>query len=442
MVRLTGSLIGSHIVFLPLQGDAFVLVQGGSNANLIVSAGGFHPDYPRPAGTPALRRIAFDLSPLPVPRMRAEMYFALTANSVQFGAGVYMSAKLAGCGIEGRFSFDALCVFAPNFAFKAQASGRVAVEAFGQTLVAVSLDIFLAGPSPWQVRGRGSVTVLWEDISLDFDATWGDPAPLFGEPPPIEDELRRAFLEPRAWLPDSIGAERSGVVLRRGRRGEEPELHPLGRLHARQQRVPFDVIITRYDGADLRDPQRWAIKETRLSPTHEWSRGEALRDEFPRSHYFGLSEGDQLSSRGFTREVSGVLLASTDVMPGKHLECSDTEFDEKVIVTRAGAHAVPRASRRGVDRIGATSVVFEAALGSRRMHEETLWWADDGRRAVVVKTTQPLIAASVDKLAEDARVPFVEGQSHVQAAQTFAAVARGLRDAPQLVERWEVRVAV
>ena len=205
---------------------------------------------------------------------------------------------MAGCGIEGRYEFDALCVFAPNFAFKAQASGRVAVEAFGQTLIAVSLDILLEGPSPWHVRGRGSVSLLWEDISLDFDVTWGDPAPLVGEPPPIEDELRRALKEPRAWVPDSIGAERSGVVLRPERRGEDPVLHPLGRLHARQQRVPFEVTITRYDGADLPTPQRWAIEGARLGSSEDFSRGDALRDEFPRAHYFGLSESDQLSSRG------------------------------------------------------------------------------------------------------------------------------------------------
>jgi hypothetical protein len=437
MVRLTGSLVGSRIAFLPLQGDAFVLVQGGRNSNLIVSAGGFHPDYPRPAGTPALRRIAFDLCPLPVPRLRAEAYFALTANSVQFGAAVYIAAKLAGCGIEGRFSFDALCVFAPSFAFKAQASGRVAVEAFGQTLVAVSLDILLAGPSPWQVRGRGSVTVLWEDVSLDFDATWGDPAPLPAAPPPIEEELRRVFREPRAWVPDAVGAERSGVVLRPQRRGEEPALHPLGRLHARQQRVPFDVTITRYDGADLPSPQRWTIEGTRLGSAHAWSRGSALRDEFPRSHFFGLSESDQLSSRGFTQEVSGTLVASDDVRLGRHLECPDTEFDEKVILTRDGAPAAPRTRRQGVDRIGATSLVFDAALGSRRMHEERIWWADDGRRAVVVRTSQPLAVAAVDTLAAEASVLLAEDQSHIKSAQVFAAArARGLVGA-QLVERWE-----
>ena len=74
-------------------------------------------------------------------------------------------------------------------------------------------------------------------------------------------------------MPDSIGAERSGVVLRPERRGPEPVLHPLGRLHARQQRVPFEVTITRYDGADLPAPQHWAIEGARLGPADEFSRG-------------------------------------------------------------------------------------------------------------------------------------------------------------------------
>jgi hypothetical protein len=281
--------------------------------------------------------------------------------------------------------------------------------------------------------------VLWEDVSLDFDATWGDPAPLPAAPPPIEEELRRVFREPRAWVPDAVGAERSGVVLRPQRRGEEPVLHPLGRLHARQQRVPFDVTITRYDGADLPAPQRWTIEGTRLNPSHAWSRGATLRDEFPRSHYFALSESDQLSSRGFTQEVSGTLVAPDDVRPGRHLECPDTEFDEKVILTRDGAPVAPRTRRQGVDRIGVTSLVFDAALGSRRMHEESIWWADDGRRAVVVRTSQPLAVATVDTLAAEASVPLGEDQSHIKSAQVLAAARASGLAGVQLVERWETR---
>ena len=438
MVRITGTLRGSHIVFMPLQGDAFVLVQGGRNPNLVISAGGFHPDYPRPDGTPALNRIAFDISPLPVPRMRAEMYFALTANSVQFGAAVYLSAKLPDCGIEGQFKFDALCVFAPNFAFKAQASARVAVEAFDETLIAVSLDILLEGPTPWHVRGRGSISVLWEDISLDFEETWGDPPPRLEESPRIEDELRRVFLEPRNWLADSPGAQSSGVMLRAAAgQGEEPVLHPLGRLQARQQRLPFNVTISRYDGADVA-AQRWEIKGAGIRRGQLLPVAEILRDEFPRAHYFSLSESDQLSARSFTQEVSGVLLVPGDIVAGRHIECPDNDFDEKVILNRN--QVVAPNPRRGIDRIGPTSAVFDAALGSRRMHEEQIWWADSGVRAVIVQPTQPLAAASVSTLAELALPLPLDSQSEVQAAQTFAAaVAGGMRGA-QLVERWEVGV--
>jgi hypothetical protein len=437
MARITGTLTGSHIVFLSLQGDAFLLVAGGSQPNLVISAGGFHPAYPRPARTPALRRIGFDLCALPVPRMRAEMYFALTANSVQFGASVYLAAKLAGCGIEGRFSFDALCVFAPRFGFSVQVSGRVAVEAFGQTLVAVALDLLLEGPAPWHVRGRGSISLLWEDISFEFDETWGSPPPPILEAPPIEQELRRAFLEPRAWLPDAIGAERSGVVLH-SQRGEQPQLHPLGRLHARQQRLPFNVIVQRYEGARIA-PQLWEIAGVGTRVGQPETMGDLLRDEFPRAHYFELDESQQLAARGFTQEVSGVTLAATAVSAGKAIDCPDDDFDEKVVMRRDAAPAAPD-RRRGFARIAATTPLFEAVLGSRRMHDETIWWADAGARAVVVEPTQPLAAASVLTLQRTPLPDSLEGRSEVRSAQLVAAaISRGVRDT-QLVERWEVEV--
>jgi hypothetical protein len=51
------------------------------------------------------------------------------------------------------------------------------------------------------------------------------------------------------------------------------------------------------------------------------------------------------------------------------------------------------------------------------MHEETLWWADDGRRAVVVRPHQPLVVATVNSLAEEASVPPFEDQSPIKSAQ-------------------------
>jgi hypothetical protein len=433
-----GTLEGSHILGHPLQGDAFILLSAGKNPALVVSVGGFHPEYPRPAATPVLRRIAFEMSPQPFPRLRAEMYFALTSNSVQFGAGVYLSASLADCGLEGRFIFDALCVFAPDFMFTARCAARVAVEAFGQTLIAVSLDIRLQGPSPWVIHARGSITVLWEDISLDFDASWGDPPPRIERDLDLEEELRKAFRDPKAWMPDTVGADRSGVRIRRAARGETPALHPLGRLQARQRQVPFDVVIHRYQGLPI-PPQRWTIAGAGLSGDDRTPLVVELRDDFARAQYFDLSEGDQLSARGFTSEVSGGVLVPGNPTHGTVIESKDDTFDEKIIPDPAEREELPRARRHATTRAPHRSPLLELVSGSFDMHDESRWWADDGRRAVVVQATQPLAVASVDLLKRQALPESLEGRSVVQASQILAAaVARGMRGV-QLVEAWETK---
>jgi hypothetical protein len=433
-----GTLEGSHILGLPLQGDAFILLSAGRDPALVISAGGFHPEYPRPAGTPALRRIAFELSPLPVPRMHAEMYFALTSNSVQFGAGVYLSASLVDCGLEGRFNFDALCVFAPDFMFTAQCSARVAVEAFGQTLIAVSLDIRLQGPSPWIIHARGSVSVLWEDISLDFDASWGDPPPRIERNIDVEEELRKALGDPKAWMPDTVGADRSGVRVRRGDPGQAAALHPLGRLQARQRLVPFGIVIQRYQGLPIA-AQRWTIAGASVSDEGPTPLSADLRDDFARAQYFDLSEGAQLSARGFTSEVSGGVVVPSHSVHGALIEAKDDTFDEKVIHDPSEAVAQPRTRRRATTRAPHRSPLLELVSGSFDVHEESRWWTDGGERAVVVAPTQPLAAARVDSLQAEALPESLKGRSVVEASQILAtAVAHGMRGV-QLVEAWETK---
>jgi hypothetical protein len=432
-----GTLEGSHILGLPLQGDGYILLAGGRNPALVVSAGGFHPEYPRPASTPALRRISFEMSPLPLPRMRAEMYFALTSNSVQFGAGVYISYSLAGCGIEGRFTFDALCVFAPDFMFTATCAGRVAVEAFGQTLIAVSLDIRLQGPSPWLVHARGSVTVLWDDISLDFDATWGDPPPRIERNIDLAEELRKAFRDPRAWMPDVVGADRSGVRVRRAAKGAIAALHPLGRLQARQRQVPFGIVIQRYQGLPI-PAQRWTVAGAGVSDEEPTPLADELRDDFARAQFFDLSEGDQLSARGFTSEVSGGVLIPSNPTFGTVIDSKDDAFDERVINDPTEVVPGTRTRRHATTRMPGRSPNLELITGAFDIHDELKWWTGGGERAVVVKLAQPLAAASVDSLQRHALGESLEGRSVVEASQIVAAaVTQGMRGV-QLVEAWEI----
>jgi hypothetical protein len=107
-VSFLASLTGSSIVGIPLTGDMFLLTRGGSDAEFVLSAGGFHPQFRGPRGVPALARLGLDLSPASFLDMRCQAYLAVTSNTVQFGARVDLVAEIAGCGLRGHLGFDVL----------------------------------------------------------------------------------------------------------------------------------------------------------------------------------------------------------------------------------------------------------------------------------------------------------------------------------------------
>ena len=147
---MVASLDGSYIEGMPLNGDMFFLLRGGDDADFVFSAGGFNPRYTPPQEVPAnLQRLQLAVTPPGVPGIRAEAYLAITTNSVQFGARLELSDEIAGCGVDGWFSFDALFKWDPVFSFSIDASAGVAVQVIGQTLMGVQFDLVLEGPAPW-----------------------------------------------------------------------------------------------------------------------------------------------------------------------------------------------------------------------------------------------------------------------------------------------------
>ena len=91
-----------------------LLVAFGDDANFVVSVGGFHPRFsPPPLPFPSPRRIAISLLNTPVARMRVEGYFAVTSNTVQFGARVEVFFGLDVLNVKGHLAFDALFQFSP-----------------------------------------------------------------------------------------------------------------------------------------------------------------------------------------------------------------------------------------------------------------------------------------------------------------------------------------
>ncbi|WP_314502116.1 DUF6603 domain-containing protein [uncultured Microbacterium sp.] len=321
LVEVLVSLAGSSVLGVAVRGEIYLLIRGGDQPEFVLSAGGFHPRYRRPAGVPALQRLEMDLAPGGAYRMRMQAYFAVTSNSVQFGGQLHLQAMIAGCGVEGWLGLDALFMFEPTFSFSVAIRAGIAVRAFGVRLASVGLSFTLEGPSPWHAFGTGSVSVLFWDASLDFDIEWGDrPAVAAAQPGPdrIPADLSAAIGRPKSWVAERPTNERTGLTFTRAATDAMAAgalVHPDAVLRVDQSVIPLDVDFSRY-GQRI-DAQRWSIAEVRvgsatLAPTPET----ALFTRFVRGQFFVLDEDEQLTAPPTAVHASGTRVQPAGAVTG------------------------------------------------------------------------------------------------------------------------------
>lgn len=331
-VELLATLTGSWIVGTPVSGECYLLFRGGRDAAFVLSAGGFHPRFVRPPGVPALRRLSMELGS-PVLRLRAEAYLALTSNSLQFGAQLSLDATIAECGVEGHLGLDALFVWEPTLSFAVRVYASVAVLAFGERLASVGLDFTLEGPAPWHAFGTGTISVLFWDVSLDFDERWGDATAVAPSVEEVVPLLRQALDRPDAWTAERPVAQRSGLrftdaantALAKG-----DVALPDATFRLSQRIIPLKTTVHRFHRLGV-PAQSW-----QLTPVHRPS-DVPLRsfgpvtERFVPGEFFALTDEQQLTSNAFEELPSGVRLAGDDVRPSeRHLVDDSYETGYKV----------------------------------------------------------------------------------------------------------------
>ena len=177
-LSLDAKLFDSKLLEFTLSGDMALRANWSSTAQreFLLAIGGFHPQFTPPADFPALQRITIDMPSGQVSKLRLAAYLALTSNTVQFGATLDVFIGVSGYGLAGHLGFDALLQIDP-FHFDADISGRVALTAGGDNLMAVGLDASLSGPAPWHIAGDFKVHIVFFDVSVSFSQTWGQDAP-------------------------------------------------------------------------------------------------------------------------------------------------------------------------------------------------------------------------------------------------------------------------
>jgi hypothetical protein len=183
-VALDATLYDSRILAFVLTGDMALRASWGRQPTFVLAVGGFNPRFQPPAGFPALARLALSLGDSDNPRLRFEAYLALTSNTVQFGARFEFAYSAAGFTLAGFLAFDALFQFSP-FAFVVDVGAMVSLKRGGSVLMAVSLEMSLAGPTPWHVWGKATFKILFFKVSIRFDHRFGREAPR-ALPPPVD----------------------------------------------------------------------------------------------------------------------------------------------------------------------------------------------------------------------------------------------------------------
>jgi hypothetical protein len=285
-----------------LTGDMAMRLRWEGSPTFALAIGGLHPAFNPPPNFPKLERIALNLAAGDNPRLRCEAYFALTANTVQFGAHAELYAEAAGFSIQGETGFDVLLQLDP-FQFLADFYAQVQLKRGSRNLFKVRVEGALAGPRPLHLTGKATFEVLWMDVTFRIDKTLvaGDKPP---RPAPVDilPRLQEALEHPDNWVGRLPDGQRPMVTLRpRPEAANEVALHPLGTLTVKQNVVPLNLEITRFGQTTPAGERRFTLSSDR--PT------QPVRDFFAPAQFFELSDDEKLSWPSFQALEAGVSLS-------------------------------------------------------------------------------------------------------------------------------------
>lgn len=299
------SLYESRVLYITLEGEMGLLFAWGEDANFVLSVGGFHPTFnPPPLPFSEPKRIAISILNESFARIRIEGYFAVTSNTVQFGANVEVFFGLDEFKIEGYVGFDALFQFSP-FYFLITISASLDVKVFGLGLFSVRMRGELEGTSPWHIEGEGSISLLFFDIGVPFSHTWGEVEDTTLPPIDIMPLLEAELNKLDNWTAEVPAANSLLVSLREIEAAEDLVLHPVGVLKVNQRAIPLDLDLDKVGNQTPADATRVHLEVLDA----DVARIADTREPFATAQFKTLSDAKKLSAPAYEKQNSGVELS-------------------------------------------------------------------------------------------------------------------------------------
>lgn len=318
-ILLDASIHDSYIAGISFYGDiALRILWGGDTKGFLISAGGFHPEYTPAQGFRVrdMKRLGMKLD-YDILRLGLECYFAVTSNSVQFGAEANLLIGWKNkFDISGRLAFNVLFQWNP-FYFSTDISLYVGVHVFGVRICGIDLEFALSGPAQWHAKGRASFWFIVK-VGMDFSLKWGkkqgdsnrtriDVKPLFVES--FEDKTNANWRTLTSDLSDNLVSlgeivSEGGIVV-----------HPSESLSFCQDAIPLNMHLDQYGEEDINDFDRFDLQEITVGSTVFQERDIlTVKTLFAPAQIKKMTNEDKLKSDPFIKVDGGFMLS------GKMLE--------------------------------------------------------------------------------------------------------------------------
>ncbi len=305
MLSFDASLFDSRILTFGLEGDMALRLSWGEKKDFVISVGGFHPRYNPPAYLmiPSMKRLTLNIL-TGNPRLTLKAYFAITTNTVQFGAGIDFYFKVSKFKIVGEFGIDVLFQFSP-FYFIADAYARLAVKLGDTTLLGISLEFTLEGPAPWKARGTAKFTILFITIPVEFKKTWGENRNTVLEDKEVLPLLAEAVDDNQNWRSISAAHGVPGVRMRIS--GENALiLSPGGSIEIAQKIVPLNINIEKFGQYNPKDYTKFEMADSQLGTTGPAVDPDYVEDDFAPANFLKLSDDEKLKLPSFEKQAAGI----------------------------------------------------------------------------------------------------------------------------------------
>jgi hypothetical protein len=367
-IAIDGTMYDSYVLLYQISGDMAFRLNWGANPEFLLSLGGFNSRFQPPPDVPALQRLSVSLGSGSNPRFSSNSYFAVTSNTLQFGANVDAYASAGGFSVHGYIGWDALFNFSP-FSFEIDFSAGFDISYQCASLSGIQLTASLSGTQPWHLHGSASFNILFFSVSATIDLSWGDSTPATVPSQPVMPPLLGALGDPRNWAVTLPPANSQTVSLRT----IAPDagtivVHPLGSLSVRETIVPLDITVTKFNSVTPSDGNEFQISAVTVNGAP--ADIQPLQEYFAIAQFTDMSDADKLSAPSYELLDAGATLGAIPIENGddsaRTVAYQERYIDDYNALSRFGSiYEMPAGVHSVLVRSGQAAVAPSATTGLR-----------------------------------------------------------------------------